>query len=86
MQEAVIHARAAGMYGEPSDLLRIESEMADQLRPALADVREALKLNSTTSTPAVRSIETELESAMPFAKRNCASAIWSARIGSRAWR
>ncbi|MCW8806565.1 MAG: GGDEF domain-containing protein [Rhodanobacter sp.] len=64
MQATVARARAAGMNGELSNLLEIESEMAEQvgeLHQALADVREALRLNASTSTPALRAIETELE-------------------------
>jgi diguanylate cyclase (GGDEF)-like protein len=64
MQATVARARAAGMNGQLADLLQIESEQAEQLgllRAALADVREALKLDMATSTPALRAIEAELE-------------------------
>ena len=64
MQSTVARARTAGMDGELSDFLQMESELAEQLgllHPALADVREALTLNAATSTPALRAIETELE-------------------------
>ncbi|TAL83366.1 MAG: GGDEF domain-containing protein [Rhodanobacter sp.] len=64
IQQAVARARAAGMDGELSDVLRVASGMAERiglLKVALGDVREVLKLNAKTSTPALRAIEAELE-------------------------
>lgn len=64
MRETVAKARAAGMNGQLSDLLEVDSTLAEQagdLHQALADAREIAKLESATNTPALRAIETELE-------------------------
>ena len=64
MRAIVARARAAGMDGQLADLLAMESrvaEQAGQLRQALADEREIIKLQTTTNTPALRAIEAELE-------------------------
>ena len=63
MREAVARARKAGINGQLTDMLRVESRMAEQagdLRQALADEREASKLDRATDTPASRAIEAEL--------------------------
>jgi len=64
MQATVARARAAGINGQLVDLLRNESELAEQvgrMHDAVAQLREALRLTATTSTPALRAIEAELE-------------------------
>lgn len=64
MRATVAKARAAGMNGQLSDLLDVESTLAEQagdLHQALADEREIVTLESATNTPALRVIEAELE-------------------------
>ncbi len=64
MKATVAKARTAGMNGQLSDLLEVESSVAEQagdLRQALADEREVVKLENATNTPALRAIEAELE-------------------------
>ena len=64
MKATVAKARAAGMNGQLSDLLEVESNLAEQagdLRQALADEREVVKFENASNTPALRAIEAELE-------------------------
>ena len=64
MRATVARARTAGMDGQLTDLLAMESRLAEkagQLRQALTDEREIVKLQTTTNTPALRAIEAELE-------------------------
>jgi diguanylate cyclase (GGDEF)-like protein len=64
MKATVVKARTAGMNGQLSDLLEVESALAEQagdLHQALADEREVVKLENATNTPALRAIEAELE-------------------------
>lgn len=64
MKATVARARAAGMNGQLSDLLEVESSLAEQagdLHQALSDEREVVKLENATNTPALRAIEAELE-------------------------
>jgi diguanylate cyclase (GGDEF)-like protein len=64
MRVAVARARKAGINGQLTDMLRVESRLAEQagdLRQALADEREATRLSSAADTPALRAIEVELE-------------------------
>jgi len=64
MQATVARARAAGIDGQLVDLLRSESQLAEQngrMHDALAQLREALKLTASSNTPALRAIEAELE-------------------------
>jgi diguanylate cyclase (GGDEF)-like protein len=64
MKATVAKARAAGMNGQLSDLLEVDSTLAEQagdLHQALADEREVVKLENATNTPALRAIEAELE-------------------------
>ena len=64
MQEAVARARKAGINGQLIDLLKVESRLAEQagdLRQALADEREVVRLSDSVDTPALRAIEAELE-------------------------
>ncbi len=64
IKATVAKARAAGMNGQLSDLLEVESSIAEQagdLRQALADEREVVKFENATNTPALRAIEAELE-------------------------
>ena len=88
MKATVAKARTAGMNGQLSDLLEVESSVAEQagdLRQALADEREVVKLeNATTRRHCARSKRSS-SSATPRAKRSCASAIWSAPITIKSW-
>lgn len=64
MREAVARARKAGINGQLIDMLRVESRLAEQagdLRQALADEREATRIDSAFDSPALRAIEVELE-------------------------
>lgn len=64
ISKAVADASAAGMNGELTNLLAVESTLAEQagdLHQALADAREIAKLERAASTPALRAIEGELE-------------------------
>lgn len=64
MRAAVAQARQSGINGMLIDMLRTESQLAEQagdLHRALADEREAAKLVGQTDTPAMRAIEAELE-------------------------
>lgn len=64
MRAAVAQARKAGINGQLIDMLKVESQLAEQagdLRQALADEREAARLGSAFETPALRAIEVELE-------------------------
>ncbi|MET0331671.1 MAG: GGDEF domain-containing protein [Dyella sp.] len=64
IQESVATARAAGLDGQLTDLLATESRMAERignLKQALADVREILKREASTSTPALRALQAQLE-------------------------
>ena len=64
IRATVAKARASGMNGQLTDLLEVESALAEQagdLHQALADEREMVKLENATDTPALRAIEAELE-------------------------
>ncbi|MEW9572183.1 diguanylate cyclase [Rhodanobacter sp. Si-c] len=64
MRDAVARARKAGINGQLIGMLQVESRMAEQvgdLRQALADEREASRLNNQAETPAQRVVEAELE-------------------------
>ena len=64
IREAVARARKAGIDGQLIGMLEVESRMAEQagdLRQALADAREALRLDDLSETPKQRVIEAELE-------------------------
>jgi diguanylate cyclase (GGDEF)-like protein len=64
MRKVVTQARTAGINGQLTDMLKVESRLAEQagdLRQALADEREAARLGSAVDTPALRAIEVELE-------------------------
>lgn len=64
MRTTVAKARAAGMNGQLSDFLEVESVLAEQagdLQQALADEREVVKFEGATNTPALHAIEAELE-------------------------
>lgn len=64
IRQAVARARAAGIGGQLTDLLKSESELAEQagqLKQALADVREVLAFEHATDTPRLRAMEAELE-------------------------
>lgn len=64
IRATVAKARDAGIDGQLTDLLAAESllaEKAGHLHQALADEREIVKRERSTSTPASRAIEAELE-------------------------
>lgn len=64
MHEAAERARKAGMNGELSDMLVIESRLAQrlgQLPAALEEMREAYRLSQATVTPAMQRLEAQLE-------------------------
>lgn len=64
IREAVARARKAGLDGQLIGMLEVESRMAEQagdLRQALVDAREALRLDDLSETPKQRAIEAELE-------------------------
>jgi diguanylate cyclase (GGDEF)-like protein len=64
IRATVAQARDAGIGGQLTDLLKTESELAEQagqLKQALADVREVLAFDNATNTPKLRAMEAELE-------------------------
>lgn len=64
IRATVARAREAGIGGQLTDLLKTESELAEQagqLKQALADVREVLAFDNATNTPKLRAMEAELE-------------------------
>lgn len=64
IRQVVAQARKEGLDGQLTDLLLTESRLAEQagqLRQALDDLHEVLQLQASTSTPALRAQEAELE-------------------------
>ncbi|HEX7814781.1 GGDEF domain-containing protein [Dyella sp.] len=64
IHDTVARARQAGIGGQLTDLLKTESQIAEQagqLKQALADVREVLAFTAATNTPKLRAMEAELE-------------------------
>jgi diguanylate cyclase (GGDEF)-like protein len=64
IRATVLRARQEGIGGQLTDLLKTESELAEQagqLKQALADVREVLAFDNATNTPKLRAMEAELE-------------------------
>ncbi len=64
IRDTVARARAAGIGGQLTDLLKTESELAEQageFKQALADMREVLAFDNATNTPKLRAMEAELE-------------------------
>lgn len=64
IRATVAQAREAGIGGQLTDLLKTESELAEQagqLKQALADIREVLAFDNATNTPKLRAMEAELE-------------------------
>jgi diguanylate cyclase (GGDEF)-like protein len=64
IRDTVARARSAGIGGQLTDLLKTESELAEQVgqyKQALADMREVLAFDDASNTPKLRAMEIELE-------------------------